>query len=316
MNNWGTLLWRDLKRVFYFYPEETIIHERPATRGGPRSVPMERIKKILVPLDFSPNSKNTLRYAIDLAGKAKARLVLFHAYHIPAMVGTGHHIAYPEAGSDFKKITDQQFDNLKQDMPALDGIIYETQAEVGFAVNAILEAAKTNKADLIVMGTHGASGIEEYLFGSNTAHVVKEAKCPVLAVPENAAFKYLHKIAFAYDYKGISDLHQLAVVRQLAKLYRSELQILNIKKSKEPFTDKEQAEHDRIDRFLGKIKHAHHLQVNDDVEAGIKEYLATHDIDLLVTMPRNHGFFEKVFTSSLSEKLAMHIKLPLLAIHE
>ena len=148
---------------------------------------MSRIKRILVPTDFSPTAEIALQYAIDLAPAGAS----IHVIHV--VDDTGLLASYPDgmyvdtAALRADLVTEAQtrlFDAVRK-MPSEYGTV-STEVFVGRPVAAIVEAAKMRKADLIVMGTHGRGALAHLVLGSVAERVLRTAQCPVLTVRDNS----------------------------------------------------------------------------------------------------------------------------------
>jgi nucleotide-binding universal stress UspA family protein len=141
-------------------------------------------KKILVPTDYSDTAEHGTRYAFELAQALGAKVSLLHVYAIPVP---------PEAGgmaSDFVRETQQEAEKQLQYAAAKyqgSGLLAGTQLVSGDASEAILSTAREIGADLIIIGTHGRSGVRRMLLGSVAETVLRRAPCPVLAIRDPSA---------------------------------------------------------------------------------------------------------------------------------
>lgn len=142
------------------------------------------IKRILVPIDFSANSRRALDYAHGLALKFGAALHLVHVCEVPSMM-TASMDAYAIAYSDWsQRLGEEAEKQLVKITHGLDDVRATTEVLFGTPALALLEAAQTNDADLIVMGTHGHGAVMHLLMGNVAERVVRGASCPVLTVRE------------------------------------------------------------------------------------------------------------------------------------
>ena len=143
-----------------------------------------RLGTILVPIDFSASSEETLRRAIAFAQQFDARLVLLHAVSAPVVPA-----AAPYAVASLDVPLEQARGTAEAEMQALvqrtafNGVAYETQIATGFPGETICSYADRAGADLIIMSTHGRTGLAHVLIGSVAEHVVWHALSPVLVVP-------------------------------------------------------------------------------------------------------------------------------------
>ena len=140
-----------------------------------------RAETILVPLDFSEPSRNALRYARALARVTGGKLILFYALEPVATPDFAYHPLMMETGEATTAVRHRLADICKRE-----GIgsseIKETIVRKGPAHVEITQAAKNLKADLIVIATHGHTGLKHVVLGSTAERVVRHASCPVLVV--------------------------------------------------------------------------------------------------------------------------------------
>lgn len=142
------------------------------------------IRTILVPVDFSDCSLPGLRYAIRFAKEVGARVVVLHVTDLgPVMMTTGcgyyDSPAYMEAAR--RRCGDRMKAFLKQ--VDSDGVSVDTLCVAGYCPAAICDAAEKERVDLIVISTHGRTGLGRAFLGSVAETTVRHAKCPVLVVP-------------------------------------------------------------------------------------------------------------------------------------
>jgi nucleotide-binding universal stress UspA family protein len=142
------------------------------------------IKRILVPLDFSVNSNRALDYALGVAQKFNAAVHLVHVCEVPSMM-TASMDAYAIAYTDWtQRLGEEAEKELIRITARISGVKVTTEVLFGGPASAIIEAAATNEADLIVMGTHGHGAVMHLMMGNVAERVVRGAPCPVLTVRE------------------------------------------------------------------------------------------------------------------------------------
>lgn len=146
---------------------------------------MELIRNILVPIDFSDYSKNALRYAAQFAKQFNAKIFLVYVVEpmiYPADFSMGQ-VAIPSMDSDLQNRAAQELKVLAKNFIE-STINFETLIKTGKPFVEINETAKEVDADIIIMATHGHTGVEHLLFGSTAEKVVRKAPCPVLTLRE------------------------------------------------------------------------------------------------------------------------------------
>jgi nucleotide-binding universal stress UspA family protein len=134
------------------------------------------IRTILCPVDFSENSKPAFQLACALARDYKARLHLVNVAPLPAFYGEGIVVVRTE---ESKEETLSRLKDLQASEPSLE---MQYHLREGEPFLEILEVAKRSKSDLIVMGTHGWTGLNRLLMGSVAEQVLRKATCPVLTI--------------------------------------------------------------------------------------------------------------------------------------
>ncbi len=143
-----------------------------------------QLKKVLVPIDFSECSKKALHYAIAFAKQFNASLTLMHVVYINYGFGEFAAIDYPLLEKQVREGTEKQLRELATEEIG-ESLMTDTLVYTGVASREIVEAARSLECDLIIMSTHGHTGLKHVMLGSTTENVVRHAPCPVLVVREN-----------------------------------------------------------------------------------------------------------------------------------
>jgi len=145
------------------------------------------IKKVLVPIDFSDYSKSSLKYAVNFAKNFNASLVLVYVVEpviYPPDFSMGQ-IAIPAAGIEMGKRAKEELNKLaEKEIPS--DLNVKKIIKTGKPFVEIVETAAEEDVDLIIIATHGHTGVEHILFGSTAEKVVRKAPCPVLTLREPA----------------------------------------------------------------------------------------------------------------------------------
>jgi nucleotide-binding universal stress UspA family protein len=140
------------------------------------------IRTILIPIDFSDSARNIVEWAAHLANGSETKLVLFHAYHLPVEFQQleGAYLP-PDFWANVKSESQASLARHETELRER-GHSVESVVREGYAATAIVDEATEIDADLIVIGTHGLSGLKHMLLGSVAERVVQKAPCPVLTV--------------------------------------------------------------------------------------------------------------------------------------
>lgn len=275
------------------------------------------MKKILFPTDFSKSSSNAYKYALQLASHLEAEVVALHVYEMPVI----DYVNTPAYLLDvYNTVELASFENYKSHIPELKRLAADFGMESvpvssvlleGDLVPTILDMVKEQHFDFIVMGTKGATGMKETFFGTSTASVMTDTEAIVLAVPEESAYKNIEKIVFTTRFRE-KDLSALKKLLTFADAFGAQVDCLYIKTKNSDLKEVVLADWRHVFR---ENKLTFHIIESDAVEESILEFLDGHHTDLLALLNHKRSFFEGIFKTSLTKKLAFHSKIPILAFH-
>jgi nucleotide-binding universal stress UspA family protein len=139
------------------------------------------IKRIVVGTDFSDAAEHALDYAIELAKKLGGEIVLVHAYELPTYAFPEGAVIHAELVDRIGKVSEDALNSAVRER-AKSGVPIKPAIRTGNAWREVLAVAEEEKADLVVIGTHGRRGIARVIMGSVAERVVRMATCPVLTV--------------------------------------------------------------------------------------------------------------------------------------
>lgn len=159
------------------------------------------IKKVLVPIDFSDYSKSALKYAVNFAKTFKADITLIYVVEpiiYPPDFSMGQ-IAVPSVNTEWDEVAKEELNKLAKSEISND-VNVKTIIKTGKPFIEIIETAVEDNTDIIIISTHGHSGVEHILFGSTAEKVVRKAPCPVLTLREPIkGFNYKDEIKKGND---------------------------------------------------------------------------------------------------------------------
>lgn len=277
------------------------------------------MKRILFPTDFSETAKNAFIYALKFADAINAEITVLHVYDLPITDMP----PMPETAQEVFDIVElNQFESFKEELQELHTVAdklnvghipIKSVLEYGDLVYNINKICETEDVEMIIMGTKGAGGLKETFLGSTTGSVISNVKIPVLGVPEKAEFSGIKNIAFTTQYQD-KDNDALTKTLALGNLFGARVQCLYIKNSDDP---------DDIDERINEWKIYYRDENIDlfningqDIEQSIIDFVENQNTNLLVMRTHKRGFFESLFHSSLTKKMAYHTKIPLLIFKE
>ncbi len=141
-----------------------------------------QVRRILVPLDFSRHADPVLDWALHLAEEHRSAIALLHVYHLPVEFQQLEGAYLPaDFWSNVKQEAEQQLERYAERVRAR-GIEVEAVVREGYPATVIVDEIESLDIDLVVIGTHGRTGLKHLLLGSIAERVVQHAPCPVLSV--------------------------------------------------------------------------------------------------------------------------------------
>ena len=272
------------------------------------------MKRILIPTDFSETAHKAAAYVANLHVKEPCHYEIIHTYYTPS---TDVSVANGQLAKELKDGADQRLETYSKDFRSLKHhpeTTFSFTAIYGMLSMVIEKYDRDGKLDLIAMGTTGASGIKEALFGSNAAAVARKTKTAVLCVPNEAKLNMPEHILLASDYSHINDNDSLEPLLDIAETHDARISILNV--SRKPVTAGEAVEGMNLHYELEDVKHEYYGMETDDVETGILDFAHIQDVDMITVLKHHHSFIERIFKKSISRSLTMHSDIPLLILKE
>lgn len=272
---------------------------------------------LLVFTDFSDAAKNATHYAAALAKQLHAKhLLICYSEHIPSTMEV--HIQNIMLAEQVHQRHLAQLAAVKNELRSwLNESIaikaYIDQRPLDIIVDDFNENQSTG---LIVMGLAGKSALEQTVLGSNTIRVAKITTIPLLIIPESASFKTIEKVVFACDLKNVSQITPVLTIKRMVNTLGADLSILNVSRNEDHPNPETMKQRDYLRQLWGNKRPEYHYTNNEDIVMGIMNFADEHQTQLVIAVPRKHGFFEKLFHDSLTKKLAYHIHLPLLLFKE
>ena len=270
------------------------------------------MKKILFPTDFSLCAKNAFNYAIQLADDIGGVIDMMSIYHLPIS----------DAGSvppDYiDKILQEKRNEVREKLreftkDAPRNVIGKCRADYGlFIAQEITDAAHYSEYDLIIMGTKGEHNTMEKLLGSVTTNVMMQAPCPVLAIPEEATYKGVHELAYATNFQPSDQLAIDQLLEFTAPLHAN-THFVHVETKVPVSTSVE-------DYFPGgNIPDGFSdftIVNNNSVVEGLDNYINANEIDVMALFIPKRRLWERIFHTSVTKKMALHTRIPILVFRE
>jgi len=275
------------------------------------------MKTILVPTDFSSNAKNALNYAVELCKRESAKILIVNSYRVYLEDAKEANSSLENELAKAQKTADDKLAYLCSNTFKNSGITCEYIGKEGYMIDVIVDTIKEKHVDLVVMGTKGANDFAGAILGSNTVKVISAAVCPVIAVPEGAPFKPIKKITYATAYHH-SDIRVIKKIVDMAKLFNAQINVMHVPEVGETAEESKSEMESFMNSVTAKIDYSNiSFQIYDgeDTESALEDYIESESTDMLVMSTHHRSFFDKLFGTSVTKRLALHNQIPLLAFH-
>lgn len=274
------------------------------------------MKTLLVPVNFTPISKNAVMHAVNMSKKLGAKVVLLHAYHaFPVDVDPGLLVKeFKDEITLLEQVYKIKLEALCEEINSISPCKCEYVIIPGLAKDVIVSYANEIKPELLVIGTENFGPFERMIYGTITGKVIKEADCTILVIPEGVQYTTPKKIAFAIDYHD-SDLKEIKLLEKLADKFNAETHIVHVVTELE----NDDFEVTYFIKTINEIKLNIHndniifkLINGENITEELEEYVKEENIDILAVAKTKKSFIERLFSEAISQQLFYHTKMPLL----
>ena len=273
------------------------------------------MKKIIVPIDFSEYSEYALETAAMIARKNNSEILALHMLEMSEAILTRTGTDMQMETMFFLQLAEKKFDDfLKKDY--LKGLKVSPIIKHFRVFSEVNEVAEEYGADLVVMGSHGASGIKEFFIGSNTEKVVRHSNIPVLIIKHNPILTDFEKVVFACDFSEEA-ITPYINAQKLFKKLDSKVNLIYVNLPNERFRSTSEME-TKVVGFLkkaeGNLDNYGKVKFYSDytIEQGILNYANSIGADLVALATHGRTGFLHLLEGSITEDLANHSVLPVM----
>lgn len=273
------------------------------------------MKRIIVPIDFSEQSEFALEAAANLAHKYGSELIVLHMLELSNAILTTNGTAINEEAVFYLKLAEQKFEAFL-DKPYLEGIKITPIVKHFKVFSEVNDVANEHQANLIVMGSHGASGVKEVLVGSNTEKVVRHSDVPVLVIKHNPILLDFENAVFASDFSDDAIKPYLNAKTTFNKL-GAKMHLVYVNSPDGNFRSTSEIDK-RVSLFLkkadGDLDNLSAVNVVSDysIEKGILNFANDIGADLIAVATHGRKGLAHFFEGSISEDIANHSTLPVM----
>lgn len=266
------------------------------------------MKKILVPCDFSKPAIDAFRFALDIAAVSKGSVHLLNVIELPVMPdpmmlpGLNFEGALIE---ELRAKTEKHFTKLLE-KHSTGNVKVITSLKFGVPSRLIIDYTTAQSIDLVVMGSHGASGVREFFIGSNTEKIVRKSPVPVL-VAKNYFKRQIKNIVFPNTLDAKNQDRLVAKVKEFQDFFKAKLHVVYINTPLNFTTDN--VTHERLDAFVSQYKlknYTCNIFNHADEEEGINQFTRRIKGDLIAIGTHGRKGVAHLLSGSLAEDVVNH----------
>ena len=273
------------------------------------------MEKIIIPVDFSDVSTNAFVFGHRLATDIGAVVKALHVY-LPTSKELYESTV---VDVDFIEMRKSKLNNFVSEFDKdwtsdiMTASIVDSEFRTGFPGDEILDSIEDNGAELVVMGTTGDSGSLKKWFGSVSTKIMNEAPCPVLLIPEKAGYRGVNNLLYAYDDIDL-DKYLIQQLVEFCEKFDATLHMVHVDSAEtnDPGYYLKELVEEKYPKNKIKISSLY----NPDIVEAIDEYAKINNIDVIAMGTKNRSFFDRIFHTSMTQKMALQSEVPLLILKQ
>ncbi len=267
------------------------------------------MSRIIFPTDFSENADKAFEFAVRIAKYYGDEMIVANAYDLPYSQNV-----MSTSLIDIMRETSKKGLVKYKERAKKEDLKCQTLSLMGNPIRVVKELTKKFDDCMVVLGTKGASGLEEVLIGSNASSILHTVDVPVFTIPSKAEFKAIKRIVYCSDFQSTKNERALTRLANFAKVFSAEVLILHVLTPKSGDHKKYE---DQFAKCFKGVKHSVTIEESVNVENTINDFIASQEADMVSLLVRKYGLIEGLFHGrSFTAKVAYHTEIPFLAVHE
>ena len=278
------------------------------------------MKNLLVPTDFSECADKAISFAVETSKILPVQMTLLHSFEVNSSLYFDYLGVNKEYNQTIIHEASEKLVALKKGVGETNGAVIDIVVSTDSLQDSIKKFTEEKKFDIIVMGTLGASGIIEKLWGSRTAATIGKATIPVITIPNDYVWKKPQKILFATN-QFEKDPAILDYIFELAGLFMANIEVAVFTDEDDEKTAAFLDHQQKISEYKLFLKENYkedtltstHLY-GEKFEETLQQFIKENDIDMLVMVTYPHSFWNRIFNPSKTKRMSYHSHVPLLAI--
>ncbi|RMA58774.1 universal stress protein [Ulvibacter antarcticus] len=276
------------------------------------------MKNILLPTDFSENSMNAIDYAMHFFENWECNFYILNVQKVSEYIsddlvaGSQSDTIFESIATDNKKLINQLVKKLSKQ--------YKSQAytfnglfDYDDFVSAVDQAVKFHSIDLIIIGTNGATGAKEVLFGSNTLQILRNINCPTLTIPHHYSYSSVKSVLFTTQHCDNIAYNGIEVFKEMLNIHQCELNVLEL--DEDTFEVLHKKDNDCLKAMFPDHPYTYYCLNTIPGLSAINTATQLLKVDLHAVFIEKENFLERLLFGSETKQLAKGTLIPLLFLH-
>ncbi len=274
------------------------------------------MKNILLPTDFSENSKNAIKFAMKFF---EGEMCTFHILN--SQKPSGYITADVLYGAPGTSIYDGILDDNKKELEKMirfcesisekEDFTFVPKIDFDNIVDSVNQAVTKNNIELIVMGTNGATGTVEVVFGSNTLKIIRNVDCSVMVIPQNYIFEKIESVLLSLNYQYEVSKKTVEVLSEIVKKHNASLKILEIEEENIQLVSQK----NNVEEVFNAIGFERFFIKNIPASIAINAFEQLIPVQLHAMTVERKTFLDRFIFGSDTSKISYHSKIPILVFH-
>lgn len=274
------------------------------------------MKNILLPTDFSENSKNAIQFAMHFFEGETCTFYILNSQKPSGYITAD--VLYGAPGTSiYEGILKDNKKELKkmhqfcESISIGENFTFHSKLDFDSIVDAVTQAIVLYNIDLIIMGTNGATGAAEVIFGSNTLKIIRNVECPIIVVPQGFTFEKIQTVLLSLNYQYNVAEKSLNIISEIVKKHNASLKILQIEEENIELA----VQRNKTEEVFKEIGFERYSLKNIPASIAINTFEQLIPVQLHVMVVENKSFLDRFIFGSDTSKISYGSKIPILVLH-
>lgn len=281
------------------------------------------MKTLLVPVDFTPASENTVNFAGEWSKRYEyTRIILLKTFYNSIYESIIVSAEYSNINQDYlnneREEASEQLNQLCKRLAKQAGAAIQVTTAVSELplLRSIIEVIHNEKPDLILLGADNNSDLDRGLVAENIISIAKASPIRLLIVPSNYKYRPVKQALLPYNFNMLDDLDKLNSLRTAPQWKDLKLKVLNIDTNQRiiKLNEKFKEAEDKFQKLLKNFPHEIYYTTDKNVINGINNFTKEHDTQLIIALPGKYSFLYTLTHKSISEAIYRNAQQPVLIL--